>query len=477
MHKNYKNTTHASSAPASSAPLPRVYPTFRPPHTENGMPPTYQSTTDRMVQSEVAPHYSETTQHAASNQYHSYNAPNGNIMEQFNMTTTHTSTQPEPITFTRNPSERYLPMPLEPEIPHMQTTQLPPLLDRMETQVQQHNNHRHTYGHQFSHHGHQQTESGQSPQHHRSAYMHSYGPEPGMQSNYNNLVPPLTPLPSLIRSFEDPLYQPPNASLLPPLINPLHMLADTIEDDRPSHLRPHPELIPIFHGPTNRPDLVMGHHSGDQHNDRREESSPKSRPTRNTRTNTRRPAMVPDPIIPRPRRTARVSRTARVTRASVRRANRPRAPQEPDNLGQLGTQPNHKGAGGTLHCTECSEDFPDLRARDNHVRTIHHRDHGCHICVSRFKTRSDKNRHIRIVHERMRPYPCDECDARFSEKNKLRRHKETVHQKLRPFRCPVCRISFGELGNLRQHCSSIHTDYRINLDEIRQVAKDTRSLA
>lgn len=110
-----------------------------------------------------------------------------------------------------------------------------------------------------------------------------------------------------------------------------------------------------------------------------------------------------------------------------------------------------------IHCPYCKEVFDMKRTRDIHVRKMHEKSFPCDKCPSLFKTRSDANRHMRIVHERIRPFSCDNCPATFAEKGKLRRHKSTVHDKLRPFSCTVCNATFGERGNRNQHQSSRHT--------------------
>lgn len=115
-----------------------------------------------------------------------------------------------------------------------------------------------------------------------------------------------------------------------------------------------------------------------------------------------------------------------------------------------------------LTCQYCNQTFQQKRQRAIHVRTHHERAFPCEKCLALFKTKSDANRHLRIVHERLRPYSCTECTATFAERGKLRRHKQTVHEKLRPFRCEFCGAQFGERGNLNQHQTSRHASSLAN---------------
>lgn len=96
-------------------------------------------------------------------------------------------------------------------------------------------------------------------------------------------------------------------------------------------------------------------------------------------------------------------------------------------------------------CEICGESFRQKRARDTHIRTQHERSFGCGRCPSRFKTRSDANRHNRIVHLKQKPFACLLCKSVFAERGKLRRHTMTVHEKLRRMLDSLLDFSF-DLG-------------------------------
>lgn len=40
----------------------------------------------------------------------------------------------------------------------------------------------------------------------------------------------------------------------------------------------------------------------------------------------------------------------------------------------------------------------------------------CELCDSKFRRKSDKNRHVRVVHEKSRPFVCPVCEKTFGEK-------------------------------------------------------------
>ncbi|VDP62120.1 unnamed protein product [Schistosoma curassoni] len=50
----------------------------------------------------------------------------------------------------------------------------------------------------------------------------------------------------------------------------------------------------------------------------------------------------------------------------------------------------------------------------------------CNHCDRKFKTNSDLNEHVKVIHEGI-VYRCDQCDRRFSSKSNLREHLKRVH--------------------------------------------------
>lgn len=58
------------------------------------------------------------------------------------------------------------------------------------------------------------------------------------------------------------------------------------------------------------------------------------------------------------------------------------------------------------------------------------------------------------THAHERPHACDLCDARFTRRGDLERHIKVVHNKDRPFKCTKCHRAFGDKKNLRWHLSN-----------------------
>jgi uncharacterized C2H2 Zn-finger protein len=93
-------------------------------------------------------------------------------------------------------------------------------------------------------------------------------------------------------------------------------------------------------------------------------------------------------------------------------------------------------------------------SRGRITRTNHA--YGCPQCDARFRRGSDRNRHMRMVHERRRPFACDRCPKQFGRKSFLQAHVLTVHEKRRPFACDHCGAAFGQRSSLTRHAKKIH---------------------
>lgn len=80
----------------------------------------------------------------------------------------------------------------------------------------------------------------------------------------------------------------------------------------------------------------------------------------------------------------------------------------------------------------------------------------CPQCEATFRRRSDRNRHVRVVHEKQRPFACPTCQNRFGEKSNMLKHVRMVHENIRHFRCPHCDAAFGQRGNCDAHVRAVH---------------------
>lgn len=77
----------------------------------------------------------------------------------------------------------------------------------------------------------------------------------------------------------------------------------------------------------------------------------------------------------------------------------------------------------------------------------------CAYCQREFKRKTHLNDHVRLVHERLRPYKCDFCERSFGLPRTLRIHI-MGHTKERPFTCNICQKSFRQKTELNLHMNN-----------------------
>ena len=84
------------------------------------------------------------------------------------------------------------------------------------------------------------------------------------------------------------------------------------------------------------------------------------------------------------------------------------------------------------------------------------RAHPCSRCDSTFKSPSERDRHVRTVHEKRKDHACPHCAAAFGEAGSLTKHVRTVHEKRKDHACPHCTAAFGEAHTRLSHMRTQH---------------------
>lgn len=84
----------------------------------------------------------------------------------------------------------------------------------------------------------------------------------------------------------------------------------------------------------------------------------------------------------------------------------------------------------------------------------------CSICSKSFKRLPDLRRHIRVVHNKNRPFQCRDCLKQFGEKSNMMKHRYSLHGILRQFRCNFCDLVFDDRSMCNLHVTNVHKEAR-----------------
>ncbi len=95
---------------------------------------------------------------------------------------------------------------------------------------------------------------------------------------------------------------------------------------------------------------------------------------------------------------------------------------------------------------------------DMRVKRYENRDkrNTCNQCGHCFVQSADLRKHVKTVHEGLRPFQCDICHKMFGEKGNLRKHRKSVHMNERPFQCDICPSTFAFKDGLARHVKVCH---------------------
>ena len=122
---------------------------------------------------------------------------------------------------------------------------------------------------------------------------------------------------------------------------------------------------------------------------------------------------------------------------------------------------------------DCDKTFLNTENMKKHLKQSHNENHEkimhlCHVCDKSFPSKSDRNRHIRLVHENLEAtIPCKICPKKFLNQQRLKRHQLVHNDSV--FKCPFepCNSSRKTKYDLDHHYKQKHgeVNHRKSLEE------------
>ena len=110
-----------------------------------------------------------------------------------------------------------------------------------------------------------------------------------------------------------------------------------------------------------------------------------------------------------------------------------------------------------FYCTMCNMGFKLKDSLAVHFKTHTGEKELCSLCGEEFSQKSALRRHIKTIHERLKPFRCgyEGCSASFSRDVYLKEHT-VVHTGQYLFTCPRCLKGFRQKGSLKSHLENNH---------------------
>ncbi|KAH7707846.1 hypothetical protein AAVH_24919 [Aphelenchoides avenae] len=117
--------------------------------------------------------------------------------------------------------------------------------------------------------------------------------------------------------------------------------------------------------------------------------------------------------------------------------------------------------GGVFQCKFkfCKYWTPQKNLLAAHLKThTGERNHKCDLCDKAFIERTALLKHIRAIHENLKPFKCEKCDYSAAKKASLMLHVQTVHDGVRRFVCDKCDFRTNQATRLQKHVLKEHAD-------------------
>jgi len=108
----------------------------------------------------------------------------------------------------------------------------------------------------------------------------------------------------------------------------------------------------------------------------------------------------------------------------------------------------HEGEGNTTNTEKVKTEMNDSN-EEGTLNTV------CNICFKKFKSKGDRNKHVRFVHENEKNFGCQFCTKKFSRKIQLTIH-ERIHTGEKPYQCETCGKSFIDKAEIKRHVEYTH---------------------
>ena len=123
-----------------------------------------------------------------------------------------------------------------------------------------------------------------------------------------------------------------------------------------------------------------------------------------------------------------------------------------------------------FRCAYCESNFDTLEELSSHHKQLHKDKRlrlKCSICTQSFLAKRSLTRHIKTVHEGIKPFKCELCNVGYYTNIRLRCHYQRVHKEKKrklktSFKCEYCNTEFSSKTSLITHNKKFHDGKKLH---------------
>ena len=102
-------------------------------------------------------------------------------------------------------------------------------------------------------------------------------------------------------------------------------------------------------------------------------------------------------------------------------------------------------------CVQCDKRFIHKETRDRHIEIMHLKiKHYCPECGKGFSTHQNMVNHSRS-HTNTKPFSCKICGKQFRDRSNWNQHRRIAHSHARPYKCSHCDMTFRYIHHMKRH--------------------------
>jgi len=108
-------------------------------------------------------------------------------------------------------------------------------------------------------------------------------------------------------------------------------------------------------------------------------------------------------------------------------------------------------------CALCPSTFNQKTHLTTHIDSVHlkKKNYFCSKCDYAATRKGAVEKHVQAVHDKIKPFSCDMCGLKFSQKAHMTAHFDAIHLK-RKLQCPDCDYAASREGALDKHIMVVH---------------------